>query len=84
MDLKSKADAVANKVMSFFTRSAVSTILEQEFKEIAGKGACSCDDKIKQLKAAVQANHDWHQQYDEYGGYEDSLLCEMNYEALKL
>jgi hypothetical protein len=37
---------------------------------------------VEALVAAVQANHDWHQQYDDQGGYPDSALEEQNIAAL--
>lgn len=32
--------------------------------------------------AAVRANHEWHQAYDDYDGYPESDLCETNCHAL--
>ena len=37
-----------------------------------------------QLREAVRQNHEWHNNYDEYGGYPESELCEVNTEALAL
>ena len=38
--------------------------------------------KREELVKAVQANHKWHQENDEYDGYSDSELCEQNLKAL--
>lgn len=37
-----------------------------------------CDDQHK----AIEANHKWHGEYDEYGGYPESDLCEQNCKTL--
>jgi hypothetical protein len=39
---------------------------------------------FEQLQEAVKANHEWHNQYDEYGGYPESDLCEQNCRAMSL
>jgi len=38
--------------------------------------------EVEFLRKAIEANHKWHQDYDEYGGYPDSDLCEQNTKAL--
>lgn len=40
--------------------------------------------QIADLRDAVKANHKWHEDYDEYGGYPDSELCVRNCQALSL
>lgn len=37
-----------------------------------------------QLREAVRQNHEWHENYDEYGGYPESELAEVNEKALAL
>lgn len=32
--------------------------------------------------AVLEANHKWHEMYDDYGGYPDSELCEQNTSAI--
>ena len=39
--------------------------------------------ELVQLRHAVQENHEWHQMYDEYDGYADSELCNINTAALR-
>lgn len=38
--------------------------------------------EIQRLRAAVLANHEWHQRTDDYGGYPESEICEINTAAL--
>lgn len=38
--------------------------------------------RIADLESAVKANHEWHQEYDDYDGYKDSELCTINTAAL--
>ena len=39
---------------------------------------------IRKAQKALQANHKWHQDYDDYySGYPDSELCEQNEEAIR-
>ena len=40
--------------------------------------------KVKKLKEVIRLNHKWHQDYDDYGGYPDSWLCNENINGLKL
>lgn len=35
-----------------------------------------------ELLAALEANHEWHMQYDERDAYADSELCEKNLAAI--
>lgn len=39
-------------------------------------------EKLRVAREAIAANHSWHLTYDEYGGYEESDLCEINTTAL--
>ena len=39
--------------------------------------------RIVFLKDVIALNHDWHEQYDDYDGYKDSTLCNMNTKALE-
>lgn len=34
--------------------------------------------RVARLVEAVRKNHEWHIEYDEYGGYQDSEMCEVN------
>ncbi|MBD9415877.1 hypothetical protein IB234_15045 [Pseudomonas sp. PDM16] len=49
-------------------------------------GGHSCVQRLKArisvLAAALQENHEWHQQYDEHGGYPGSALENSNAHAL--
>lgn len=38
--------------------------------------------RVKELEEALKANHKWHQDNDEYEGYGESDLCELNCKAL--
>lgn len=38
--------------------------------------------RIAELEAAVKANHEWHQENDDYDGYQESELCITNTAAL--
>ena len=38
--------------------------------------------EIERLRAALLANHKWHQDTDDYGGYDESELWEINTAAL--
>lgn len=40
--------------------------------------------RLELAKNAVDANHKWHIDYDEYDGYADSELCEMNAAVLSI
>jgi len=37
---------------------------------------------VRELVEALEANHRWHQDYEEYGGYADSALANKNSTAL--
>jgi hypothetical protein len=37
----------------------------------------------EELLAALKENHQWHQDYDEYGGYPESALCTQNIAAIQ-
>ena len=39
-------------------------------------------EKLKLVLAALEENHQWHQDYDAYGGYLDSVLWQNNVEAI--
>ena len=41
-------------------------------------------EKVKELKEIIRQNHVWHQTFDEYDGYTDSELCELNLKGLSL
>ncbi len=38
----------------------------------------------QQLREAVRQNQEWHENYDEYGGYPESELAEVNEKALAI
>lgn len=38
---------------------------------------------LRQARAVIEENHQWHQEYDDYDGYPDSHLCEVNTAALR-
>lgn len=38
---------------------------------------------LEMALAAVEANHKWHQEYAEFGEYEDSNLCDQNVAAIR-
>ena len=38
--------------------------------------------EIERLRAALLVNHKWHQDTDDYGGYDESELCAINTAAL--
>lgn len=52
-------------------------IIKQLEEEKAGLQLLS-----KQYRETLEANHQWHKDYDEYGGYPESDLCEQNTKAL--
>ena len=34
--------------------------------------------RLEEVRSAVRLNHEWHTAYDEYGGYPESELFEIN------
>lgn len=42
----------------------------------------SANEALKLAAEALKQNHKWHQDYDEYGGYDESDLGETNMKAL--
>jgi hypothetical protein len=38
--------------------------------------------QVERLRRAVEANHKWHLNHDDYDGYGESELCEMNHKAV--
>lgn len=39
-------------------------------------------EKLKLILTALEENHQWYQDYDDYGGYHDSVLWQNNVEAI--
>lgn len=50
--------------------------------EDSAKKILELEQRVKVLTDAVVANHEWHKEMDEYSGYPDSELCEINTKAL--
>lgn len=40
--------------------------------------------KPAEMLAVLKLHHEWHQTYDEHGGYPESHLCEQTIDAMKL
>jgi hypothetical protein len=38
--------------------------------------------QMERLRRAVEANHKWHLNHDDYDGYGESELCEINHKAM--
>lgn len=58
---------------------------------ILGESKCLSDtagfdyiskESVKPLVEAAVANHKWHEEHDDYGGYPESDLCELNCKAI--
>jgi hypothetical protein len=64
-------------LLASFNESMALTVLDQTEASLA-----AANETIKVLREAVEANHKWHQDYDEYNGYPDSELCNKNVSAL--
>jgi len=50
----------------------------------AWKEASESQAKLLKLQKAVAHNHEWHKNYDEFDGYSESELYEINCKALSL
>jgi hypothetical protein len=57
---------------------------------VANERAFKAEGEVGQLRLAIKSKDEallahvkWHEEYDEYGGWTDSDLCELTYKALK-
>lgn len=72
-----------------FLRAQVQDLVEA-FEEAKGKAEKVTRERDQaqaacaEMRQVVEANHKWHQNYDEYEGYPDSELCELNCHVLGL
>lgn len=62
-------------------RAAVERSENSTATDIAGSDYIS-KESVKPLVEAAVANHKWHEEYDDYGGYPESDLCELNCKAI--
>ena len=60
-------------------RQQLEKLLHRQAETISASQA-----REQQLREAVRQNQEWHENYDEYGGYPESELAEVNEEALSL
>lgn len=89
-----KLDALAEKISECFEvpigeHSNVNCPFEEAMKVLCGEYVTKFDKesaaqakRIADLEAAVKANHEWHQEHDDYDGCQESELCTINSAAL--
>lgn len=89
-----KADSLADKISECFDvpigeHSNVNCPIVEAMKILTGEYVTKFDretaaqaNRIAELEAAVKANHEWHQEHDDYDGYQESEIFTVNTNAL--